>query len=778
MKKVLFLFISFLALHNIQAQGNLGHHTDNYAGVYSLFYNPAEIVDSRYRFHMNLFSFDATFSNNYIGLRRSAIFPKSNREDAFNDNNFQDNYLVERLNGRKKSVYGSINLSVLPSMMFNFGKKHHNALGLYIRNRTNINVNGINQDLAQQVYNELALQNLQDISIQNKNFSVQAANWMEYGLSYGRDVYNKGNHFVKVAGTFKLTQGLASAYVFSDNLDITFPDEDTLNVNNSDIRFGYSEVFSNTINDIQNDGFSVDKVNAKIGVGFDLGAVYEWRPNQEDYKYEMDGDPNWMRPDKNKYKLKVGLSLMDMGYIRFARNQAVYDEINANRQGINIEETFGNVFNDFENTGLEGFNDTLASLFNATSSNGGGYNMALPMRINANIDYNIWKGFYANLTASIAPQFKNNANRTNGISEFSITPRFEHKWFGFYLPYSVNTHGNNHLGAGVRLGPLVVGTNDFLPLAGKAKIYDANIYASLSIPVFKKLRDKDKDHVSRKKDECRKKAGTWPNLGCPVEDKDEDGVEDKHDECPEIFGLKEFNGCPDTDKDGIKDEDDACPEVAGIAEFMGCPDTDNDGVKDEDDKCPEVAGEKDNNGCPYDDKDKDGILDKEDDCPEVAGPKENNGCPYPDTDGDGVLDKDDKCVKTPGTIANNGCPEIKEEFKETLDLVFKNLEFVSGKSVIKTSSYKNLKDLATILNNNPSYNLKIDGHTDAVGSEESNQKLSEQRANAVKQYLIGNGVDSKRLIANGYGESQPVADNATAAGRQQNRRVELEIVFE
>ncbi len=115
----------------------------------------------------------------------------------------------------------------------------------------------------------------------------------------------------------------------------------------------------------------------------------------------------------------------------------------------------------------------------------------------------------------------------------------------------------------------------------------------------------------------------------------------------------------DKDQDGVPNKDDHCPEIAGLPEFSGCPDTDGDGMADKDDACPTVAGPLENNGCPWPDTDGDGVIDKDDACPTVIGPPENNGCPWPDTDGDGVLDKDDACPTVPGGPEYNGCPKPK-----------------------------------------------------------------------------------------------------------------------
>ncbi len=257
-------------------------------------------------------------------------------------------------------------------------------------------------------------------------------------------------------------------------------------------------------------------------------------------------------------------------------------------------------------------------------------------------------------------------------------------------------------------------------------------------------------------------------------DTDGDGVYDKDDECIDVPGLKEFNGCPDTDGDGITDAKDDCPDVAGTAEFNGCPDTDGDGVSDPKDECPTEAGLKELNGCP--DADGDGIADGKDGCPNEAGPAANNGCPYQDKDGDGVLDKDDNCPDVAGTVANNGCPEVTEEIQKTLNEYAAQVLFDSGKSTIKEQSTKVLNDIIKILQEYPTAKFTIEGHTDGQGREENNQKLSDSRANAVKNFLTTNGIDQFRLSAVGYGESRPIATNKTRAGRAQNRRVEINLV--
>ena len=259
-------------------------------------------------------------------------------------------------------------------------------------------------------------------------------------------------------------------------------------------------------------------------------------------------------------------------------------------------------------------------------------------------------------------------------------------------------------------------------------------------------------------------------------DTDGDGIYDKDDACPDVAGLEAFNGCPDSDNDGIEDAKDDCPNEAGSAELNGCPDTDGDGVADKDDACPTVAGLKTLNGCP--DADADGVADKDDKCPTEAGPAANNGCPWADTDGDGVLDKDDKCPNEAGTVANNGCPEVvpTAAVMETLNSYARTILFDSGRSSFKKATQPVLKAMTAIFKEYPQANFSLEGHTDSQGAKTSNKLLSERRANAVRDYLISNGISADRLTAKGFGEGFPIDSNSTASGRKNNRRVEVKLV--
>ncbi len=330
--------------------------------------------------------------------------------------------------------------------------------------------------------------------------------------------------------------------------------------------------------------------------------------------------------------------------------------------------------------------------------------------------------------------------------------------------------------------PITFGTVKGCPDTDKDGVPDKDDECpTLSGPV-KGCPDKDNDGVEDPKDKCPEVAGTLANNGCPEEaDTDKDGVVDSKDKCPTVAGIAANNGCPeevDTDKDGVIDSKDKCPTVAGIAANNGCPeevDTDKDGVVDSKDKCPTVAGAAENNGCPVvKDSDNDGVSDENDPCPTVAG--KFNGCP--DTDGDGINDKLDKCPNTAGPASNSGCPEVKAETKERLAFATKAVQFETAKATLKNASYAVLDTVITILRQYPDYKLAISGYTDNVGSEESNIKLSQDRAKACYDYILFRGIKAERLRFAGFGPARPIKSNDTSEGREMNRRVEFELLLD
>ena len=431
-------------------------------------------------------------------------------------------------------------------------------------------------------------------------------------------------------------------------------------------------------------------------------------------------------------------------------------------------------------------------------------------RLNVGVDFNFWDN-----RVGVGVVSATNLYNARLYEELTIGAAFRPvNWFNIAVSYSLLQNGKySNIGAGLSFMPYD-GVNmtlsmDYIPTSyanipnsqNKSLYYipekakTVNVALGFSICWGSNRRDSDKDGVWDKIDMCPNtpRGVEVDSVGCPL-DEDHDGVPDYLDHClgtpAAAIGYVDSLGCMlDTDGDGVEDYRDECPgtpEAAwGKVDAMGCPlDSDGDGVPDYLDECPgtpaEAYGQIDAKGCPID-SDNDGVPDYKDECPgtpkEAIGHVDAKGCNL-DSDNDGVPDYLDECPMVPGLKENKGCPEVKREVRNLLKKAMQGIEFETGKANIKKKSYPLLNQIAAIFIENKDYIVEVQGHTDNTGSYDLNKELSDKRANAVRDYLIGQGVDFQRLTAVGYGPDVPIADNKTKAGRAKNRRVEFKITFE
>ncbi len=808
-KFITLLYLSFFITTGIKAQNFLPFVSDNYAGASGMFYQPASIVDSRYKFDMELFGFSSRVDNNWVGVDKDLLFNlKFLSEEGLKTKDF-----TQIVSDDDKNVLIDMEFK---SLNFMLSLNEKNSIGFSTRGRLMMNFNNMPKTAADLTFNLNNITNLYNQNLDFNDVSQVAASWVETGLTYSRVILDGGkSHFLKGGFTGKYLMGMGSLYLYEKEINYTYLNADTAANAYADIKFGLTSGLDELMN---------FKVASEPSFGFDVGFVYEWRPRYKEYKYNMDGEYDLWRRDQNKYKLRVGVSLIDVGSMKFKK------QYNSNDFIINVDTLN---FNNISFSDLTFLGDSVLKYFSFSPDGSEYYNLVLPTTLNINLDYNIWKKFYLNTSARIAfNQGTKVYSKLRYFSSYSITPRWESKMYGASIPISINQYGIFNMGLGLRLGPVWIGSSDLAGLIGiKDETTGLDFHIALKIPVlYKHPKDRDQDYVSDKKDRCPDEKGLYGLDGCPDSDSDgienskdecpytagktefsgcpdtdNDGVQDKFDECPSESGSKLFAGCPDTDNDGVIDKLDSCkdiaglvkfggcpdqdydeipdnlddcPEISGLYEFNGCPDTDNDGVRDVDDLCPTVAGLDSLAGCPYIDTDNDGIQDKYDACPKIAGPITNRGCPLADTDKDGVPDVDDVCPMTPGPVENQGCPVIEVAEQEILNTAFSNLEFETNKSIIKSSSFSSLDELVELMKQKPDYRLIITGHTDNVGNDAANMSLSQNRALSVRNYLINNGVPAENITAKWYGETMPIADNETYEGRQKNRRVELKVVFD
>ncbi|MBQ4916049.1 OmpA family protein [Maribacter sp. MMG018] len=697
MRKIIFLGLVMFAVANVKAQSYIGFLSDNYSGVHGVIGNPANIADSRFKTDVNLVGASAFISNDYVGVGLSDLM----------GSDFDYDTDAELSASTNNNIAGNVDV-LGPAFMFNLTPK--SSIAVFSRARAFVTLSEINGETIDDL--DDGIDENRDFMVDEGNFYGSASGWAEIGVTYAHVLYNKEQHFLKGGLSLKYLKGVGNVYTTGTDVQIaydadgaTLPDSSTVGTLTStgEVAYGSSA-------DFEDDDYEFEMPNNASGFGVDLGFVYEWRPDYKNYiTTNADGTVH-VQKDKNKYKLKVGLSVTDLGAVK-------YDD------GVEDSYDITNSITEDDYEQYDGIEEKLENLYVLTSTEQG-IKSSLPSALHFNVDYNINKGFYVNLNTDISLKSAG-SNIVKRVNILSLTPRFESKWFSFYLPFSTYQYSGFQMGAGFRAGPLYVGSGSVITSLTKDKIQGSDVYLGLKVPVYQ---------------------------GSP-KDKDEDGVIDKLDNCPKVPGPVENNGCP-------------------------WEDTDGDTVMDNEDQCVNEAGPVENNGCPWGDTDGDTVLDNEDNCIDEAGPVENNGCPWPDTDQDGVLDKDDNCVDEVGTVANNGCPEpvVTEEVQKSLNEYAKTILFTSGKATLKDESTAVLVDIVKILKEYPNASFTVEGHTDSIGSVQTNQKLSEERAKSVMDFLVKNGIDSTRLTAVGYGESKPIATNMYKDGREKNRRVEINLV--
>jgi outer membrane protein OmpA-like peptidoglycan-associated protein len=235
----------------------------------------------------------------------------------------------------------------------------------------------------------------------------------------------------------------------------------------------------------------------------------------------------------------------------------------------------------------------------------------------------------------------------------------------------------------------------------------------------------------------------------------------------------------DIDGDGFVGDADKCPKRAGQSPD-GCPapDLDADGFPDQIDQCPRMPGGPPQ-GCPTTDSDRDGFADHIDRCPARAG-VEPDGCPGKDSDSDEIVDSEDRCPLQPETRNHfrddDGCAdEIPGQVRRYLGVV-EGIRFVGGHDTFRPGAREVMDGLVEMLKEYPEVRIRVTSHTDGRGDAEYNMELSRRRAEAVRGYLIDQGIEAGRIETRGAGAEEPVASSATAAGRRLNRRIEVQLV--
>lgn len=761
----MFAFLLPAALMVAQEQSFPGIRTGNYQGVLGTLSNPANIAGGKYAFDINLFSLNAGLSNDNTSYQLKKI------KDLFSGTSVDSLFF----NGKKSNINGLVNIDLmLPSFMFSIGPK--NSFAITTRARVITNVNRFDTEITNAISdaeNGTTVYPYSFNDLYSQGFTLNA--WGEVGVTYGRVIFNTGKHLLKAGITAKYLTGVANSYleisdmhgkIVKDSQDkkyLTAADGSQAATGTIIFRQGGIDVDKLTGDNSESLKVS-DFINSKNhGFGGDLGVVYEFKPN-ESSKY---------------YLFRAGVSLNDFGSIKYRAHPKYSKNFEMNiptGQQFSMSQFDGKSFSESQDM-IEN-----SSYFDSKADSSS-YKVSLPTTLQFDFDYHVASVFYVDLGAQIAMTSDKKFQNPYFVNYYSVTPRLEGKRYGIYLPLSYNEMTHFNAGLSLKLGPLFVGSGSILgALVDKSKQVD--VHAGLRFGI---LRGNKKSEVKQEKEpempEVKEELppATTNADANSIKDSDGDGITDDVDKCPNQPGVAKYNGCPvpDSDGDGIDDDHDQCPDKPGVAKYNGCPvpDSDGDGIDDEHDQCPDKPGVERYNGCPVPDTDGDGIDDEHDKCPDQPGVAKYNGCPIPDTDGDGVNDELDKCPTIPGTAENNGCPAVKLELVKKANVAAKQIQFVTGKATLLPVSKTKLMTIVKILSDDKDLKLYVAGHTDNVGNPQKNQKLSEDRAAAVRNFFVSKGIAGERIFSQGFGDTKPVASNKQPAGRKLNRRVELKFEY-
>ena len=330
--KFVFLFSLLLSTLFSVAQNQPSSIQDNYAGILAVPSQPANIADNRYKLDINLFTTHYSIYNNYIALKGNTIGgwasetpwedwviddPNDTGKTTWQDPEFQEKFLFERLDGNPVSVH-SYNEIMLPSFLYTIDQVQ--AVAFTWRIRSILNIDGISEELATLIYRDLDNPNLWQQILNNPAIGIANMNWVEYSAGYARVIHDEHKHFVKVGGNLKMVQGMNAMYLQIEDFEYEVINVDTISIGKRRVNYGRSESWDPSKPEHYSYAF-----DSKLSPALDLGVVYEYRPNREKFKYDMDGEyDKWMN-DKNKYKWRIGFSITDIGRLKFDKHPTSHD---------------------------------------------------------------------------------------------------------------------------------------------------------------------------------------------------------------------------------------------------------------------------------------------------------------------------------------------------------------------------------------------------------------------------------------------------------------------
>jgi hypothetical protein len=437
-KKSLLLLLSITALSNSNAQSYVGYSVDNYSGVHGLISNPSNVVDSRVKAEINLFSASAFGGSDYFGININDIIKS--------DGGFDFEADAEKFPTDSNNFF--LNADVLgPSFMFNLTPK--SSIGMISRVRAFFNINSISGELYENVSDNFDTDEDFDFNSENLTGTIHA--WAEVGLVYGRILVDNNQNFLKGGVTLKYLQGAGSVFMSSPNLSGQYTASNEMLTTTGTLNYGVSQDFDND---------DIDFSNLTAGFGADVGFTYEWRPNAVRDSLNS--------RNQNKYKLKIAASVTDIGSIDYKESVLTSYDMNNTVDASSFDEDA----EDFLDNNYPGVETTVAQ------------KITLPTAFHFLADYHVKNKLYLSLQSTFSLTKKNVPNTNSIINAVTISPRLETKWFSIYSPVSFRQYGDLSWGAGLRLGPLMVGSGSVLTNLLSSSSKTTDVYVGLKIPLY------------------------------------------------------------------------------------------------------------------------------------------------------------------------------------------------------------------------------------------------------------------------------------------------------
>ncbi len=468
---LLFLLYSFFSF----AQDFSGISTGNYAGVTGVLLQPASIVDSRFKFDVNLFSSDINYSNNYFLLNRDILL-KFNKDNFKDYQTFKNKYLSQTALPAGDKVFFNINNRTQLPLSFMATLSEKSAMSFSVQSRSMIQGRNLSQDLANIAYNGFYYDPLNNRPIDVPNFSINSLSWVEAGLNYGRVLYSSKKHFLKVAFTAKYLAGIASLNIGSTDFRLSVNSDSSINFNTSNFRYDHNK--NSDFGTLFDKSFRPDATS----FGFDAGVVYEYRGNLNHFNYiRNDDEKSYLadRRDVNKYIFKLGASLLDAGMFTFDKPANV-NSFSANVANWNIRNAHYSTISQFDTA--------LANRVVANLNDPRQYNIYLPTALSVQLDVRFVKGLYLNAMAYRPVKLGRSAGtRFDSYGYYTITPRWETRHLGIYIPYTfvdkstITDYKQNMLGATVRVGPLFIGSSNLGTMAFNRTLKAADFHIGLKV---------------------------------------------------------------------------------------------------------------------------------------------------------------------------------------------------------------------------------------------------------------------------------------------------------